>query len=62
MLVVIVPFFIGAPVLALLALPIFLLSLTVTKIDNPVSNKRGKKYPNEVAKKDTVRTNKNLAY
>jgi len=61
MLVIIVPFFIGAPVLALLGLPVFLLSLTATKIDNPLKNKE-RKFPNEVAKKETARASETLAY
>lgn len=66
MIVAIVPFFIGVPVLAILALPIFLLAITGSskKGTNKKNNKVtvGKRFPNEVAEKDLTRVSKKLAY
>ncbi len=64
MLVCIVPFFIGAPVLAILALPIFLLTITGTSIERPTSKTADvhKNVPNRITSKDVNRANEKLAY
>ena len=63
MTVAIVPFFLGVPVLAILALPIFLLTITGSTLKKPASKKAAtKQLPNEVANKDLTRVSKKLAY
>lgn len=66
MIVVIAPFYLGVPVLALIGLPIFLLAITGTTIRKTTKKKesdevRGKA-PNKFTNTDIVRGGKKLAY